>query len=102
MRSLLSSFRLAFALFVLSAFSVMAEEEHDRVRRAVAEGRALPLGVLLGGGRFEGALLDVELEERGSILVYELRFLTEDGRVRKVWLDAATGDALAREERRRR
>lgn len=72
------------------------DKDHDRARRAVEEGRVLPLTEILTRNRsvYSGQLLEAELEEEDGQLIYELKFLTPDGRRLKVECDAASGTVL--------
>ena len=84
------------ALLVLS-FPVRADEaDHDRARRALEEGRILPLGQILTRAEiaYPGQLIEAELEDERGKLVYELKVLAKDGRLLKLYYDAATGEVL--------
>jgi Peptidase propeptide and YPEB domain len=67
--------------------------EQDRVRNAVANGKALSLEEALKRLRikFSGRVIDVALRKEGSRLVYSFKVKTDAGYVRKVVMDAATG-----------
>ncbi|AVM74633.1 PepSY domain-containing protein [Magnetospirillum gryphiswaldense] len=87
------------ALLVLLALSFPAwagEADHDRARRALEEGRILPLGQILARAEaaYPGQLIEAELEDERGTLVYELKVLAKDGRLLKLYYDAATGEVL--------
>jgi len=76
-----------------------ADEDHERARQLVDEGRILPLEQLLErfGERQPGRLLEVELEEKKGRYLYELEFLEPDGEVREYYIDAASGEVVKEE-----
>ncbi|QSX31781.1 peptidase M4 [Shewanella cyperi] len=65
----------------------------------VAQGRVLPLDSLLQRyqGRLDGRLLDLEVEQEGDRIIYELEILRQNGQVIEIKLDAATGEWLTDE-----
>ncbi|MDX1594825.1 MAG: PepSY domain-containing protein [Gammaproteobacteria bacterium] len=79
-----------------------AGDDHARARALVEAGRVLPLAEVLARlpPGLEGRLLDAELEEEHGRPVYELEWLTPDGRVLELELDARDGKLLEREEAR--
>lgn len=81
-----------------------AGDDHDRARRAVEEGRALPLRDILARAQADrlGQVLEVELEDERGVLVYEVKILSADGRVMKLYYDAQTGALLKSRERDRK
>lgn len=89
---------LAAALAISPAW---ADSDHDRVRRAVEEGRILPLKDILARceARHPGQLLEAELEDEHGALIYELKVLGADGRVVKLYFDAGTGELLKVKEK---
>jgi uncharacterized membrane protein YkoI len=80
----------------LAANGAAAGSDHDRARRAVEEGRVLPLKDILARVQQAnaGQVIEAELEEKGDVFVYEIKILTDDGRVMKLLYDAQTGDLL--------
>lgn len=73
---------------------------HDRARRASARGEILSLAEIYkrAAARFPGRVLEAELESEQGQWVYELKMLDPAGRLRKVDLDARTGEFLQRED----
>lgn len=71
----------------------LADGDHDRARRAMEEGRILPLRDILARAEAEypGQLIEAELEDEHGALVYEIKMLSADGRVRKLLYDARSG-----------
>lgn len=82
--------------FIPRAWADDKDHDHDRARRAVEEGRVLPLTEILTRNQsaYSGQLLEAELEDEDGQLVYELKFLTPDGRRLKVECDATSGAVL--------
>lgn len=77
-------------------FLALAGDDHDRARAAVQAGRALPLEEIVAkaNAAYPGRILDVELEDEDDRLIYEIKTITDDGRVMKLFYDAATGELL--------
>lgn len=86
--------------FLMAALAVVgaaaASDDHDRARRAVDEGRILPLKDILSRAQeaYPGQVIEAELEDEGGAIVYEIKILTADGRVMKLYYKAATGELL--------
>lgn len=70
-----------------------AAEEHDLVLRAVEEGRAVPMRNLMAQieAKFRADVIDAKLRNGRNGLIYELKMLSDQGRVFVVSVDAATG-----------
>lgn len=68
--------------------------EHDRAMKAVSSGRAMSLEDAMKrlGGKYSGRVIDVSLGKEGKRLVYRFKVKSDQGVVRKVIMDAATGD----------
>ncbi len=86
--------------FLVAALAVVgtaaASDDHDRARRAVEEGRILPLKDILARaqGAYPGQVIEAELEDEGGTVVYEIKILTADGRGMKLFYNAGTGELL--------
>lgn len=93
---------LALLLAVMPLAHARADEDDDqeRARSAREAGRALPLASILDRVRQStpGVVLGVELEEEGGRVLYEVKVLRPDGRVRLLAYDAATGRPVAHRE----
>ncbi|HEX6959129.1 MAG TPA: PepSY domain-containing protein [Ferrovibrio sp.] len=91
--------QIPLALLALSAALTIAspaqagEDDHDRARRAVESGEIKPLRSILENAEatYGGQLIEAELEREDGRLVYELKLLTVDGRLLKVYYDAWSG-----------
>jgi uncharacterized membrane protein YkoI len=94
--------RHGFAILLaalLAGGPALAEEhdhDHDRARRAVEEGRILPLRDILARAESSvpGQMVGVELEEEHGAMVYEIKMVTTDGRVMTLLYDARTGELI--------
>lgn len=101
--------RILAALIVFGPAAAIADghrhgHDHDRARRAVEEGRILPLKDIIARAEtaYPGQLIEAELEEERGVMVYEIKLLTTDGRVMKLHYDARTGELLRSKGRGRR
>ena len=74
--------------------------EHDAIRAALQRGEVLPLARILAIAqeKVPGDVIEVELESKRAALVYEIKVLTQSGRVREVKIDARTGSVLSVED----
>jgi len=70
--------------------------DHDAARDAVRAGESMPLADIVArvGEQYPGRLLDAELVRRGNGPVYLLRWLTPEGQVLKMRVNARTGTVL--------
>jgi len=86
------------ATLFISTFAVA--DDHEAARQLREEGRIVPLETVLKTVRskYEGTLLEVELEREGGKLVYEIEVLDENGRVRELLTDARSGEFLGEEK----
>lgn len=76
------------------------KNEHNAVREALQRGEVLPLVKILAiaNQQVPGDVIEVELEDKHEMLVYEIKILTGTGRVREVKIDARTGKVLKIED----
>ena len=74
--------------------------EHDAIRGALQRGEVLPLAKILtiAQEKVPGDVIEVELETEHGVLLYEIKVLTQSGRVREVKIDARTGSVLKVED----
>jgi uncharacterized membrane protein YkoI len=70
------------------------KSEQDRARHAVSTGNAMPLKDALKRLREKqsGKVIDVALRKEGKRFVYSFKVKSESGSVRRVTMDAATGE----------
>ena len=71
--------------------------DQDRARRAVEQGRMLPLRDIIARAQADlgGEVLEAELEDEKGVPVYELKLLTRGGRLVKARYDARSGAPVA-------
>jgi|SRR5689334_2973055 len=93
---------LALLLAALPLAGAHADEDDDQERALSAReaGRALPLARILERANRDmpGQVLGVELEDEGGRVIYEVKVLRPDGRVRLLAYDAATGKPVVHHE----
>lgn len=77
-----------------------ARKEHEVVREALERGEVLPLAKILAiaNEQVPGDVIEVELEQEKAALIYEIKILTGNGRVREVKIDARTGAVVKIED----
>ena len=99
---------LAIALLAaIAAVSSFADErkprgksEQEEVREALRRGELLPLSQILpiALAKVPGDVIKVELEREEGVLIYEIKILAANGRVREIKLDAKTAQVLQVED----
>ena len=96
---------LAAGLLLLAAAPALAGDnhkpkDHEAARAALSPGEILPLSriLALAATRAPGDVIKVELEDEKGRLIYEVKMLGKDGRVREVELDAKSGAVLKVED----
>ncbi|MCF7821279.1 MAG: PepSY domain-containing protein [Mariprofundaceae bacterium] len=74
--------------------------DHDRVRSLLEQGEILSLSEIMqqNSKKFSGKVLEVELEEKDGLIVYDMEFLGENGVVMEMQIDARTGRVISVEE----
>lgn len=89
-------------LLILTCFPARAGDDHDRIRRLVQAGEILALERILEqvDRDYPGELIEAELEDEHGRRVYEIKRLTRDGRLLKLYYDAADGARLKVKEKR--
>ena len=76
------------------------DDDHNLARRALEQGRALPLADIIAKitPQVPGRIIEVELEDEDGMLVYDLKVLSPKGRLQEIEVDAATGKILKIED----
>ena len=76
------------------------DDDHDFAKRALEQGRALPLADIIAkiSPQVPGKVIEVELEDEDGALVYDLKVLSPQGRLQEIEVDAATGKILKIED----
>lgn len=84
-------------LLVTTVCGTAAAGDQDDARDAVRSGRSLPLGAIVNQVKRSqpGRLLDADLSDRGGRLVYRLRWMTPNGNVLNMTVDARSGRVLS-------
>lgn len=102
-RTLRSGLRAGLVLAALAAGSGFAGDghDHDRARRAVETGEALPLRTILQRVEREhpGQVMEVELERKHERWIYEIKLLRAGGALVKLKVDARDGRVLSSKEK---
>ena len=91
----------ALALVMFCSSAMARDLDQDEALKLRQRGVILPLEQVLQQAmdRYPGAkLLEVELEEKHDVYIYEVELLTADGVVRELDLEAATGRLLKDKE----
>ncbi|HET9448649.1 MAG TPA: PepSY domain-containing protein [Steroidobacteraceae bacterium] len=103
MKNFLAGLFCAALLFVASVVAGGDDKdarEHDAIRGALQRGEVLPLAKILAIAqeKVPGDVIEVELETEHKVLIYEIKVLTQSGRVREIKIDARTGAVLTVED----
>jgi len=87
-------------LLMMSAVSTALAGDHERARDLLEQGEILSLNEIMkqANSRIPGKILEVELEEKGGSIVYEIEFLSEQGIIMEMTVDARTGKLISLEE----
>ena len=97
---------------LLSAAAWADEDDYLRASEAVRAGEILPMEQVLArlAQQYPGNVLEVELEDEdddddddfgGARWIYEVKLLQPDGQLRKLLIDAKTGEVLRTRVKRR-
>lgn len=72
------------------------EDDQETARKALENKEILPLSTVLAGieEKFTGDVVEIELERKRGIWVYEIEIIDTDGRVRDIDVDGRTGDVI--------
>jgi len=92
--------RLILAVISLCVSAGLYANELDRVRSLRAAGDILSLDVIMQGmPKVAGSrIVEVELEEEGGLLIYEIERLEKGGRVREYRFNARSGELIGIED----
>ncbi len=91
---------LLVAVLALAAAPAWSDGDHDRARRAVERGEALPLREVLArlGDGLGGRVVEIEFEREHGRWVYELKVIDAEGRLREIYVDARTARILKQDD----
>nr|WP_298682138.1 PepSY domain-containing protein [uncultured Dongia sp.] len=72
------------------------EDDQETARKALENKEILPLSTVLAGieEKFTGDVVEIELERKRGIWVYEIEIISTDGRVRDIDVDGRTGEVI--------
>ncbi|WP_202369734.1 PepSY domain-containing protein [Pseudomonas sp. MWU318] len=93
--------RTALALVIVCSAAMARDLDQDEALKLRQQGVILPLEQVLQQAldRYPGAkLLEVELEEKHDVYVYEVELLTAEGVARELHLKADTGELVKDKE----
>jgi uncharacterized membrane protein YkoI len=95
-RRLLPLAALLPALVAALPAAARSSRDHERARAALESGEIRPLSALLADveARYDGRVIETELERDGGRWIYEFTLLPPTGRVFELAVDAATGEVL--------
>ena len=84
-------------LAMLSGNGIARASDHERARMLLEQGEILSLSEIVkrNSSRFPGKVLDVELEEKNGLIVYEIEFLGEHGVIMEMLIDARNGRLIS-------
>ena len=80
-----------------AGLSTAGEDDHDRARRALQDGKILPLRDVLDRVErdYPGQVVKVEFEEDDGEFIYEIRLLQSGGGLIKMKIDARAAGVLS-------
>lgn len=80
----------------------MAEDDHDKARKALESGQVLPLQQILQkiSKDYPVQVIEVELERKSNGWIYEIKQLSTDGSLSKLEVDAKTGIVLKQKSKK--
>ena len=91
---------MVLALAMLLTGGTVLAGDHERARMLLEKGEIMSLSEILNqtSTTIPGKILEVELEEKGDLVVYEVEFLSEQGVVMEMLIDARDGRIISVEE----
>lgn len=80
----------------------MAEDDHDKARKALESGQVLSLQQILQkiSKDYPAQVIEVELERKSNGWIYEIKQLSTDGSLSKLEVDAKTGIVLKQKSKK--
>jgi uncharacterized membrane protein YkoI len=82
---------------LLLAAPAIGDDDHDRLRAALERDELVSMRSIFDwiGQRYDGRILEVELEDENGLLIYEVDLLTADGHKIEFEFDARNGALIA-------
>ncbi len=86
-----------------SGLAQASESDHEMARKALREGKVLPLRTVLEQAErdYQGQVLEVELDRDDGMFIYEIKLLRTDGQLMKLKVNAANGQVLSIKQKRK-
>lgn len=83
-------------IFCLLIFPAWADSDHEKAREALLRGEIMPLAQLLAKLEqdYPGQIIEVELEEKKQLFVYEIIVAQTNGKILKLYYNARNGELL--------
>lgn len=93
---------LILVLCFLLVTPVIAEDDHDKAKKALESGQVLPLQQILQkiSKDYPAQVIEVELERKSNVWIYEIKQLGADGSLSKLEVDAKTGIVLKQKSKK--
>jgi uncharacterized membrane protein YkoI len=87
---------LAATLLFLGVAPSIADDDHDRARRALEAGEIMPLRAVIERveADYPGQIIEVELERDDGSWLYEIKLLRSGGALVKLKIDARDGTLI--------
>jgi len=100
LRTLCLTLAAALAIGAPAQAGDSKKSDHEAARQALSRHEILPLARILtiAERRVPGDVLKVKLEEDKGRMIYELKILAANGRVREIEIDARNGAVLKVED----
>lgn len=94
-RNVAAAVLTAMLLFLGAAPSV-ADDDHDRARRALEAGEIMPLRAVIDRveAEYPGQIIEVELESDDGVWLYEIKLLRSGGVLVELKVDAREGTLI--------
>ena len=88
--------QLLLVLCLFYSLLLWADDDHNKAKYLLDSGKIISLQSLLSDvqKKFPGRILEVELENKGQMLLYEVELLTPDGQILELIFDASSGRHL--------
>jgi len=90
-----------FSLLLLSFHPLaQADDDYIEAKRLLKSGEILPLENILENAKklYPGKIIEVELEQKDSQIVYEIEILAKNGIVRELYINARNGRLISVKE----
>ncbi len=88
------------AIVITPALAGHHEKDHERALRALEKGEVLPLTKILSivMPEINGEIVETEFEREDGKWIYEIKYISRDGIMMEVEIDAKTGNIIVIKE----